>query len=257
MRIVQNSKLQNFVEDHLYADHAPRAIEGRLSKHDRHLPYASKDTIYRYIKSPYGRRVEAYRMRKRIKRRKPRPTTKPWKDRVFIDQRPSKINLRKEVGHCEGDFIVSGKSGRGILLVVVDRKLRVSFLEQILKPSVDAVSRASQRIKRRYPEWKTMTTDNDILFQNHQALAQMLGIKIYFCHPYHSWEKGSVENTNKYIRRDMPKHSDISHYSKRFIRRLEIKLNNRPMAVLKYYTPEEMLNRYRKRKKRLRAVEKY
>lgn len=256
MRIVQNSELRDFVEDHLYADHAPRAIEGRLAKHEKYLPYTSKDTIYRYIRSPYGRRVEAYRNRKRQKRRKPRHTSKPWKDRIFIDKRPSKINARREVGHCEGDFVVSGKSGKGSLFVLVDRKLRVTLLEQILKPSVAAVTRTCLRVKRRYPEWKSMTTDNDILFQGHRVLAQKLGIRIYFCHPYHSWEKGTVENTNKYIRRDLPKHSDISAYSKRFIRRLESKLNNRPMAVLKYYTPKEMLVRYRKRKQRLRAVEK-
>lgn len=102
MRIVRHSKLQDFVEAHLYADHAPRAIAGRLKKHDKHLPYASKDTIYRYIKGPYGRRIEAHRMGKRQKRRKPRPASKPWKDRIFIDQRPAKINVRRDVGHAGG-----------------------------------------------------------------------------------------------------------------------------------------------------------
>lgn len=109
---------------------------------------------------------------------------------------------------------------------------------------------------RRYPEWKSMTADNDLLFQDHRSLAKKLGIKIYFCHPYHSWEKGSVENTNKYLRRDIPKGSDISRYSKGFVRRLETKLNQRPMAVLRYYTSEELLMSYRKRKQRLRAVKK-
>lgn len=155
-----------------------------------------------------------------------------------------------------GGFIVSGKSGKGSLLVVVDRKLRTVFIEQLLKPSVPALARACELIKHRYPEWKSLTLDNDILFQGHSALGKQLGITIYFCHPYHSWEKGSVENANKYIRRDIPKGSDISCYSKRFVKRLEIKLNERPMAILNYHTPTELLMRHRKRKQRLRAVKK-
>ncbi|QQR54385.1 IS30 family transposase [Candidatus Peregrinibacteria bacterium] len=86
-----------------------------------------------------------------------------------------------------------------------------------------------------------MTTDNDILFQKHKELEKLLGIKIYFCHPYHSWEKGTVENTNKIIRKDIPKGSDISKYSKAFIQRLEEKLNRRPLKCLNYLTPKEAL----------------
>lgn len=65
-----------------------------------------------------------------------------------------------------------------------------------------------------------------------------------------------MRNTNKYIRRDIPKGSDISKYSKQFIRKLECKLNRRYMEVLHYKTPHEMLREHRKRKKRLRALKK-
>lgn len=98
-----------------------------------------------------------------------------------------------------------------------------------------------------------MTTDNDLLFQHHRALERRLGITMYFCHPGHMWEKGSVENTNKRIRRYIPKGSDISRYSKAFIRKIEAKLNRRIMAVLDYRRPQEMLDTYRKRKKRRQA----
>ena len=82
-------------------------------------------------------------------------------------------------------------------------------------------------------------------------MSLLLGIS--FCHPYHSWEKGSIENTNKYVRKDIPKSSDISRYSKRFIQKLEDKLNRRYMKVLRYKTPQEMLNDHRKHKKHSRA----
>ncbi len=210
MKIAQHAELRAFVERDLFADQSPVGIAGRLKKHERALPSVSKNTIYRYIESPYGRKIEHHRNKRREKRRRGRPRSKPWANRVFIDQRPEHINARWKVGHAEGDFIVSGKSGKGILFVLVDRKLRVSFLEQILQPSQAAVTRACTRIKKRYPEWKTMTTDNDVLFRHHQELEKVLGVRIFFCFPYHSWEKGTVENTNKVIRRYVPKSSDVS-----------------------------------------------
>jgi len=146
-------------------------------------------------------------------------------------------------------------SGSGILLVIVDRKLRVAFLEQILRPSVVNVTTAMLKIKERYPEWKSMTTDNDILFSDHPVMAQKLGVTSYFCFPGHAWEKGSIENANKWIRRYIAKSSDISRYSKRFVRNLEEKMNRRIMKTLNYYRPGELLKQYRKRKQRLRAVE--
>ena len=253
MMIVQDAKLRDFVERLLYDDQSPEAIAGRLRRHERSLRSASKDSIYRFIASPYGRRIESHRTRWGQRRRRTIPRMKPWRDRVFIDQRPAYINARKRVGDAEGDFIVSGKSGTGILFVLSDRKVRASFLERILHPSIAAVEDALQRIKLRYPEWHSMTTDNDILFRHHRELERILGIRIYFCHPYHAWEKGGVENANRYIRRYIPKRSDISKYAPRIIRAVEARLNRRIMAALSYSTPQEMMDRLRTRKKRLRA----
>ena len=253
-RIPRHRKLQDLIEYELYDDQSPEAIAGFLKHRQKKLPYASKNTIYRYIESPYGRRIEYHRSKIKRRGRRKKPRTKPWKNRVFIDKRPKHINARLRIGHSEGDFIVSGKSGKGILLVVPDRKLRATFLEQILELSQRNVTRACLRIKGRYPEWKSMTTDNDILFQHHKELERKLGIKIYFCFPGHMWEKPSVENVNGYIRKYIPKGSDISRYSKRFIRKLEERLNRRIMKVLSFKRPQEMLDAYRKRKKRRSAL---
>lgn len=171
-------------------------------------------------------------------------------DRVFIDQRPTIIEQRGRVGDSEGDFIVSGKEGKAILLVVVDRKLRVTFLERILDVSIDAVHAALVRIQRRFPELRTLSIDNDLLFQMHKTLAALLEIPLYFCHPYHSWEKGSVENVNGVIRRDIPKGSDLSRYDDDLFPALEEKLNNRFMECLRYATPTEALTAYRERPRR-------
>lgn len=250
MKIVGYQALREFVERLLYADQSPRAISGRLKYRQRILPYVSKNSIHRYIKSPYGRRIEYHRSKIKRRGKHGAPRTKPWNDRIFIDQRPAYINARIRVGDAEGDFIVSGRSGKGRILVITDRKLRVSFLERLITLSLLEVTKACLQIKARYPEWTSMTTDNDILFQRHQELERIVGIRIYFCHPYHAWEKGSVENANKYIRRYIPKRSDISRYAKKSIREMESRLNHRIMAVLRYRTPDECLERYRKRKKR-------
>jgi len=170
-------------------------------------------------------------------------------DRVFIDKRPIYISARKRVGDMEVDFIVSGKGWSGILLVVVDRKIRMVSLELIIKVTIEAVHSAFQRIQVKYPEMKSITLDNDILFRKHKELSTILRILLYFCHPYHSWEKGAAENVNKYICRDIPKGRDLSKIEPSFIVSLEEKLNRRSMKCLDYRTPNETLLFYTKRKR--------
>jgi transposase, IS30 family len=213
------------------------------------------NSIYRYIGSVYGRNIENHRnARKKRRWRKRRTIADKLKDRTFIDKRPKIAGNRQRVGDAEADFIVSGKSGKGILLVVADRKSRAPFLEQILEVTIENVHRAFVRIKDRFPEMRTVTTDNDLLFQRFKELEILIDVKIYFCHPYHSWEKGTVENINGYIRKDMPKSSDISKYSKEFVQSIEGKLQRRIIELLDHHTPLEVLTKARKRKKRQRRL---
>lgn len=252
MKIVAHPALRTFVEGKLMECRSPQSIAGRIKKCEKYLPRISQDSIERFLKSVYGRRIEAHRkylIRRRRWRRR-RPKVSQLIDRTFIDRRPQIINRRGRVGDIEADFIVSGKDGVGILLTAADRKLRPSFLEKILPVSIENVHHAFVRIKQRFPEMRTITTDNDVLLRKHKELEGLLGVKIYFCHPYHSWEKGTIENTNGEIRKSIPKGSDISKYSKRFIRDIETKINDRYMECLGYMTPNEALQKYRKQKKR-------
>lgn len=255
MKIVSHQALRAFVEHKLIDGRSPESIAGRIKCREKCLPPISADSIERFLKSVYGRTIEARRkllMRRRLWRRQ-RLTVTQLRDRKFIDIRPQIVNQRGRVGDGEADFIVSGKSGKGIMLTVVDRKLRVSFIEKILPVSIQNVHLAFVRIKKRYPEMRTITTDNDLLLQKHKELEALLEVYIYFCHPYHSWEKGTIENTNGEIRKYIPKGSDISRYTKNFIRRVETKINNRYMKCLGYQTPNEALMRYRKQKQRRAA----
>lgn len=252
---MDNSKLRDFVEERLYDDQSPENIAKRIKKHEKHLPDVSKDSIYRYIKSVYGRRIEYYRSKRKQRRwNRRRRSKEKLADRKFIDKRPEIVGKRARIGDAEADFIVSGKTGKGVILNVSDRKSRAPFLEQILNPTLDNVSLAFLKIKKRFAELKTITTDNDLLLQHHKELERLLNVKIYFCHPYSSWEKGTVENINGQIRRDISKGSDISKYSKQFIKKIEEKLQRKIYACLDHLTPLEVLTKSRKRKQRRRAV---
>ena len=174
----------------------------------------------------------------------------------MITKRPKRINERKGVGHVEGDFIASGKSGKGLLLVLVDRRIRKALLEKILPVSVRNVERALLRMRKRFPDMNTLTFDNDILFLEHQRLEKKLNVKIYFCHTRSPWEKPSVENLNRWLRRYVPKSSDISRFTRHFFTQLEAKANRRFMEVLGFYTPDELYVKALKRKQRPRARSK-
>ena len=246
-KIVGHDGLRGEVESRLLDDQSPELIAGHIRKYRRGLPPISRNAIYRFIASPYGRRIETHRAHRKRKWRRKRPKTGRMPDRPFIEKRPQSVTMRQRIGDAEAAFIVSGKSGKGALLVVVDRRSRMPFLEQVLPISISAVHRAFRRITRRFPELRTVTCDNDLLLARYRELERELEVNIYFCHPYHSWEKGTVEHMNGVIRRDIPKGSDLSRYSRRYIRKLEEKLQRRPVKLLGFKTPLQVLETYRTR----------
>ena len=248
--IAEHLELRKVVEEYLLDDQSPEHVSQRILKYHKNLPYISGVTIRTYIKSPYGRRIEACRNKIHHKRRGKRKPSKEILDKRMIDKRPLYIRDRKRIGDCEGDFIVSGHDGEGYLLVVGDRKSRAPFLEKIFPVSIKCVENAIGRVQKRFPELRTMTFDNDLLFIHHKRLEKKFHIKIYFCHKHSPWEKGFVENRNKIIRQYIPKGSDISRYTKNYIQKLEEKLQRQIMKCLDYKLPKEILERHRKRKRK-------
>jgi transposase, IS30 family len=247
MRIVGYQSLQDFVERELLKLQSPGAIAGRLTTGLDGLPCASRDTIERFVRSAYGRQLE-YKLKllkKRRKRRTKRPASEKLQDRTSIDDRPSVITNREQVGDAEADFIVSGKTGRGYLLTLVDRKIRVGYIRKILPVTIANMEQAFLDVQKAFPELRSITTDNDLLFRHHLRLERLLGVPIYFCDPYASWQKGSIENLNKHIRKYIPKGADISSYRDDRIQFVATRLNGRFMHVLGYRTPKECLAAHR------------
>lgn len=241
MKIESRPELRAYVEAKVTEDWSPEEVSGRIREIDRPIPYVSAKAIYKYIASVYGRRLEphlAYKGRK--KRSHPRPKVTQLKNRIFIDQRPSIVDTRARFGDWEGDFIVSGRNGSGALLVLHERKARYAIIRKIAVPSIKLVHRYLTEMTGGIII-NTLTLDNDILFRKHEEMSRILGAPVYFCHPYHSWEKGGVENTNKLIRRYVRKGSDISRVSDERIQAIQEKLNARPRKCLNYRTPAEVM----------------
>jgi transposase, IS30 family len=248
MTIVANRELQAFIEQELLKRQSPGAIAGRLATGLDGLPSVSRDTIERFIRSVHGRQLEyqlkVLKQKNRHRGKRPQAVAE-LAARTFIDDRPSVITDRERVGDVEADFIVSGKNGSGYLLTVVDRKIRYGFIRKLLPVSVANMEQAFLDVKACFPELESVTTDNDVLFRHHKRLEWLLGVPIYFCLPYHSWEKGTVENYNKQVRKYVPKGADISQYNEEYLQFVEARLNNRFMSILDYQTPTECLTAHR------------
>lgn len=245
--IALNSVLKNVVETYLMDDQSPEHIAERIKRYRKDLPGVSGTLIRRYIASPYGRKIESHRAKVFKKKHRFRRKKVTIDGRRMISKRPLYINTRKRIGDAEGDFLVSGRGGSGIILNITDRKSRAPFFEKIYPVSIAAVERAFARIIKRFPELKTLTLDNDILFIHHKRLEKKFGIKIFFCYPGRPYEKGTNENRNKIVRRYIRKGSDISKIPRSRIRTLEEKLQRQIMECLDYRTPAEVLALHRKR----------
>lgn len=247
--IALNPALRNVVEEYLMDDQSPEHVAERLKRYHKDLPGISGTLIRRYITSPYGRRIESHRAKVFKKKHRGGRKKTTLDGKRMISKRPLYINTRKRIGDAEGDFIVSGKGGSGIVLNVTDRKSRAPFFEKICPVSIPSVEQAVGRIKKRFPELTTLTLDNDILFLHHKRLERKFNIRIFFCYPGRPYEKGANENRNKIVRRYLRKGSDLSKIPRSRIKRLEEKLQRQIMKCLNYRTPGEVLVRHRKRKK--------
>jgi transposase, IS30 family len=246
MRIIRDMKLRDYIDTHLRLEWSPEQIAGRLA-HEAGLQKVSAPTIYKYIRSPYGRQLE-YELdlakKKRTKKSQRKVTS--LEDRIFIDKRPQAANVRAQYGHWEGDFIVGGKKyPKASLLVLHERVSRYTYVRKISARTAKQVEDTLATAVRELGSFKSLTLDNDIAFRKHTKLSEDLKAPIYFCQPYHSWEKGGVENANRLIRRFVPKGCNIARFTHKDIAYVEHWINTVPRKVLDYNTAEEVMNQYR------------
>lgn len=157
----------------------------------------------------------------------------PKDGRKYIEERPCATG----VGHLEMDFIVS-KESSWVLLVVVDRVAKKTWVRKLPNRKRSTI-RAALSCMFHGVELKSITTDNDIAFTCWRELEVLLNTVIYFTHPYHSWEKGLVENTNRWIRCFVPKRRDIGTVTQEEVDGILSFLNDRPRECIAWKTANE------------------
>lgn len=258
MKVALDPALKTYVLKKLKKKWSPQLVSGRLKKIDTHTPYASTKAIYKFVYSVHGRQVEKYLYSSSHRRRSPKRGLRKVKldGRLMIDKRPTHVENRKEFGHFEGDFIESGKAGKGSILVLVERKTRYPFLRKTMDKKTKAVNKLVEKTIGKY-EPESLTLDNDLSFAKHKEMSALVDAPVYFCNPYHSWEKGTIENRNRAARIDIPKKTDISTVSNARIRAVEKHMRNRPMKCLGYKTPQEAWDieiKKRTEKKKQKAI---
>jgi IS30 family transposase len=217
----------------------------QASRHLRDLGLLtiSHETIYRYVWRDLEQGGMLWKLlRQRGKKRRKRYGAKDSRGKLagkrLIDQRPAEANDRLCVGHWEID-IVLGRGSTDCVVTLVDRKSRYVFIGKLAARTVEEVNRVVIEFIRRHPgRVKTITADNGTEFHGYEEIEEATGVKFYFSHPYHSWERGTSENTNGLIRQYLPKGMSLRLVTQADCNHIALRLNNRPRKILKFRTPE-------------------
>ena len=161
--------------------------------------------------------------------------------RVPLSKRPKYIEKRKQPGHWETDTMGSRQS-KEALAVSLERSSRLLRISKLSAKESSKLVNALKNQLNRYPQAlrRTITYDNGSENVEHQRTNKLLGTKSYFCTPFHSWEKGSIENGIGLVRRYLPKKTDFATITSYCVRKIENLLNSRPRKCLNYRTPSEV-----------------
>lgn len=248
---LKNPFIRYYVRRQLRNGWSPELIAGRIRKLPNKAQIICKESIYRYIYDPEIRRQQNFvpLLTRAHRRRLPHGHRHTHRDlhipeRTSILERPASVQYRRQVGHWENDCAMARVS-RSALNVLVERRTRMTKLRRLRERTALETSKAIIRTLSRLPRTmrRTITYDNGAENVEHRRTNKRLRMQSYFCEPFHSWEKGTVENTIGLVRRFFPKKTNFDRVSVNEIKRVERWLNNRPRKVLNYDTPLETYRR--------------
>lgn len=240
---LKDEELREKVEELLKQKWSPEIISGSL-KREAGKKVISPEAIYQWIYADARHlipKLSRQRRHRRQRAKKPWPRRELIPGRISIHKRPEEVDSRDKVGHWEADLVVG--PGRTALQVMVERKTRFTRVKKIPDHTAASAYRALNEMFSSVPEEARNTITYDNGFENalHEKLNVQLNLRSYFCDPYSSWQKGTVENTNGLIRRHLPKRTDFSRILEAEIQRIESWLNHRPRKCLDFQTPAEAL----------------
>ena len=162
------------------------------------------------------------------------------KNRVCIEQRPAIVQTRSRIGDWEGDTVI-GHGNTGVLVTLVERCSRYTLVRHLPNREAAPVSAAILEMLRLHKaQCLTLTFDNGKEFADHVFFGYCLGAEVFFAHPYHSWERGTNENTNGLLRQYFPKAMSFSNLNDIDVDDAAYRLNHRPRKCLGYRTPHEV-----------------
>lgn len=247
---LKNPFIYSYAHEHLKAGWSPEMISGKLKNdHNQHI---SHECIYQYIyggnAKKKGYKFWEYLIQKRHKRRKKHG--RKFKrilipNRIDISQRPSIVETRTRVGDWEGDTIF-GKGKGSALATFNERKIKILRIRKLKRKTAKEMGDAGIVVFRKIPKKfrLTITLDNGPENTCHEEISKKTGLKAYFAHPYHSWERGGNEKSNGLVRRYFPKGTDFDDISEKEIALVEELINNRPMKCLNWKTPNEVYQKH-------------
>src|SRR6266404_1182484 len=230
------------VERLLKQDWSPEQISGRLKL--EHQPSVSHESIYLYIYADKRRGGTLHQHLRSQKKQRKRYSGYIRRgqipNRTSIDQRPKIVASKGRFGDWEADTIIGARHKRGILSAV-ERKSKLTRLRQLQTKAAAEMKDASVALSGPLADRvHTITVDNGKEFCEHELIALRLQARIYFAHPYASWERGLNENTNGLVRQYFPKKYDFARITNSDLQQVEDLLNNRPRKTLGYRTPNEV-----------------
>ncbi|MDO9464966.1 MAG: IS30 family transposase [bacterium] len=262
LKIGKDHKLVKYIENKIINEKfSPDAVIGRLGT--ANSPFVTSictKTLYNYIDRGdvfLNLTNDDLPVKREGKKRDYKKVTIAHKNLkgTSIEERPADIEDREVYGHWEMDCVVGStkkKDSGAALLVLSERKCRTEIIVKMPSKTQESVVAALNDLELKYGKrfksiFKTVTVDNGCEFLNYKGMESSVKntiekrFKIYYAHPYSSWERGTNENTNKLIRRFIPKGVDIGSISKKRIKFIEEWINNYPRRIFGYKTANEML----------------
>lgn len=228
--------------DRLEVKWSPEQIYNRLRMEGEEI--VSTESIYKFILEDRRQGGVLWKnLRRSGRSRKKRFPSEDRRGKIrntrSISTRPRKANKRKKIGHWERDLMI-GKDHKTAVLAIVDRKSRFNKFRKLNGKHAKKVTKETIVALRGLPK-KSITNDCGKEFADHKSYEKRTRVKVYFCDPYSSYQRGTNENRIGLLRQYFPKKTDLTKVTNKQLQMIEFEINNRPMKILDWKTPYEVM----------------